>query len=83
VIARRHPYTYEMGLGHAVEGFEFEGYHVPGRVIDITEIQSSEEPMRNLYGRWAQFMEADSWDQLMTWRQKDKGHAARELAAAK
>jgi hypothetical protein len=68
-----------MGLGHAVEDFEFEGYRVPGRVIDITQIQSSEEPMRNLYGRWAQFMEADSWDQLMTWRQK----APRELAAAK
>jgi hypothetical protein len=24
--------------------------------------------MRNLYRRWAQFMEADSWDELMTWR---------------
>jgi len=68
VIARRHPYTYEMGLGHAVEDYEYEGYRVPGRVIDITQIQSSEEPMRNLYGRWAQFMEADSWDELMTWR---------------
>ncbi len=32
VIARRHPYTYEMGLGHAVEDFEFEGYRLPGRV---------------------------------------------------
>jgi hypothetical protein len=24
--------------------------------------------MRNLYRRWAEFMEADSWDELMTWR---------------
>jgi len=68
VIARRHPYTYEMGLGHAVEDYEFEGFRMPGRVIDITSIQASEEPMRNLYGRWAQFMEADSWDELMSWR---------------
>jgi hypothetical protein len=25
--------------------------------------------MRNLYGRWAQFMEARGWDELMPWRQ--------------
>jgi hypothetical protein len=25
--------------------------------------------MRNLYRRWAQFMEADSWAELATWRQ--------------
>ena len=37
-------------------------------MIDITHAQSSEEPMRNLYRRWAQFMEADSWDELATWR---------------
>lgn len=37
-------------------------------MIDITKAQSSEEPMRNLYRRWAQFMEADSWDELATWR---------------
>jgi nitrite reductase/ring-hydroxylating ferredoxin subunit len=79
VIARRYPYTYEMGLGHAVEGFEFEGYRMPGRVIDITQVQASEEPMRNLYGRWAQFMEADSWDELMTWRR----NAPREGIVAK
>ncbi len=44
------------------------GSKVPGRVIDLTKAQASEEPMRNLYRRWAQFMEADSWDELMTWR---------------
>ena len=79
VIARRYPYTYEMGLGHAVEDFEFDGFRMPGRVIDITTIQSSEEPMRNLYGRWAQFMEAASWDELMPWRR----NAPREAVAAK
>jgi hypothetical protein len=44
---------------------------MPGRVIDITKAQSSEEPMRNLYRRWAQFMEADSWDELATWRHRE------------
>jgi len=67
-IARRYPYSYEMGLGTAEENFEWDGLRVPGRVIDITKAQSSEEPMRNLYRRWAQFMEADSWDELATWR---------------
>jgi hypothetical protein len=57
-----------MGLGTAEENFEWDGLHLPGRVIDITKAQSSEEPMRNLYRRWAQFMEADSWDELATWR---------------
>jgi hypothetical protein len=68
VIARRHPYNYEMGLGSAVEDFEWDGLRIPGRVIDITERQSSEEPMRNLYGRWAEFMAADSWSELAGWR---------------
>ena len=76
-IARRHPYSYEMGLGTAVENFEWEGLRMPGRVIDITKAQSSEEPMRNLYRRWAQFMEADSWDDLATWRRP--AHESSEL----
>ena len=82
-IARRHPYTYEMGLGHAIEDYEWEGLKMPGRVIDLTTIQASEEPMRNLYRRWAEFMEADSWDELMTWRRNDKSSAVREAQAAK
>jgi hypothetical protein len=57
-----------MGLGTAIENFEWDGLRIPGRVIDITKAQSSEEPMRNLYRRWAQFMEADSWDELAIWR---------------
>ncbi len=64
-----------MGLGAAVENFEWDGLRIPGRVIDITEAQSSEEPMRNLYRRWAQFMEADSWADLATWRHPQGGVA--------
>jgi hypothetical protein len=41
---------------------------VPGDVVDLTEVQSSEQPMRNFYRRWAEFMEADDWSQLATWR---------------
>ena len=75
-IARRHPYTYEMGLGQAVEDYEWEGLKMPGRVIDLTAAQASEEPMRNLYRRWAEFMEADSWSELATWRHNDRSAAA-------
>jgi nitrite reductase/ring-hydroxylating ferredoxin subunit len=67
-IARRQPYTYEQGIGTAVENFEWQGLRVPGRVVDITDIRSSEEPARNLYRRWAEFMQAETWDELMTWR---------------
>jgi len=31
--------------------------------------------MRNLYRRWAEFMEAADWDELMTWRREAAGHA--------
>ena len=72
-IARRHPYSYEQGLGTAVRDYEFQGLRMPGEVIDITEVQSCEQPMRNLYRRWAEFMEADGWDQLATWRRATPG----------
>ena len=76
VIARRYPYTYEMGIGHAVENFEWDGLRVPGRVVDLTKAMASEEPMRNLYRRWAQFMEAESWADLAIWRKSAAAHAA-------
>jgi len=74
-IARRYPYCYEQGMGCAVENWQWEwdGLRIPGRVVEITQAQSSEEPMRNLYRRWAQFMEAESWDQLATWRRPANG----------
>ena len=55
-------------MGCAVEDWEWDGLRMPSRVVEITQAQSSEEPMRNLYRRWAQFMEADSCDELATWR---------------
>src|SRR5436190_1321779 len=72
-IARRHPYPYAQGIGTAVENFEWQGLRVPGRVVDITDVRSSEEPARNLYRRWAEFMQADGWDELMGWRKNDRG----------
>jgi hypothetical protein len=75
VIARRHPYNYEQGIGTAVRDYEYQGLHVPGEVIDITEVQSSEQPARNFYRRWAEFMEAPDWDALATWRQKARAAA--------
>ena len=80
-IARRFPYCYEMGLGRAVEDYEWDGLRIPGRVIDITATQASEEPMRNLYHRWAQFMEAQSRDELATWAPASSPRGRTEVAA--
>jgi nitrite reductase/ring-hydroxylating ferredoxin subunit len=67
-IARRYPYSYEQGMGYEIADFEWDGLRLPGWVMDLTQAQSSEHNVRNLYRRWAEFMEADDWDQLMTWR---------------
>jgi phenylpropionate dioxygenase-like ring-hydroxylating dioxygenase large terminal subunit len=75
VIARRHPYSYEQGQGCERPNYEFDGLPIPGTVMDITEAKSSEHNLRNLYRRWAQFMEADSWDELATWRGTERGDA--------
>ena len=75
VIARRHPYNYEQGAGTAVTDYEYQGLRVPGEVIDITEVQSSEQPARNFYRRWAEFMEAKDWGDLATWRRNDRAAA--------
>lgn len=67
-IARRYPYNYEQGLGYESSDFVCDGLPIPGMVTDLTEIKSSEDNLRNLYRRWAEFMDADSWDELATWR---------------
>jgi len=57
VIARRYPYNYQMGLGHArpVES-------MPGAVDGGGFF--SEENARSFFGRWAQLMDATSWAEL-------------------
>ena len=87
-IARRYPYTYEQGMGFEVQNFAWDGLQLPGVVMDITEAKSSEHNLRNLYRRWAAFMEAESWDELATWRhsepaQMDERPAPREAEAGK
>ena len=67
-IARRFPYSYEQGLGTEIENYEWEGFRLPGTVVDLTKATSSEHNLRNLYRRWAQFMEAGSWADLAAWR---------------
>jgi phenylpropionate dioxygenase-like ring-hydroxylating dioxygenase large terminal subunit len=74
-IARRHPYNYEQGLGTEVENYEWEGLRLPGTVMDLANATSSEHNLRNLYRRWAEFMGADGWDQLMTWRRDNRAAA--------
>ena len=67
-IARRHPYNYEQGLGYESSDFVCDGLPIPGMVTDLTDVRSSEDNLRNLYKRWAEFMDAESWDELATWR---------------
>ena len=80
-IARRFPYNYEQGIGSEVENYEWEGFRLPGTVVDLTKATSSEHNLRNLYRRWAEFMEADDWDALATWRRPAQGTIARAAAA--
>ena len=68
VIARRHAYNYEMGMGLGNPNFEDDGLKLPGLILDATEVRAAEQNQRAFYGRWAGFMEADGWDELATWR---------------
>jgi hypothetical protein len=77
-IARRFPYNYAQGIGDEIDNYEWEGFRLPGVVTDLTEARSSEHNLRNLYRRCAQFMAAESWDELAT-RRRDAtatAHAA-------
>jgi hypothetical protein len=40
----------------------------PGVVMDLTGAKSSEHNLRNFYKRWSEFMGANSWEELATWR---------------
>ena len=63
VIARRHPYSYALGLGHETHGhplLEKHGFMKRGWVSEGT----SEQNQRNSYKMWSQLMDAESWDDL-------------------
>jgi len=53
VIARRHPYNYEMGLGFDTLDVGYPGTTASGK--------PTEENARAFYTRWAQLMDAKSW----------------------
>ena len=59
-IARRYPYNYEMGTGHGQVGGRHDWL---GKVM-ITELVT-EQNQRGMYKRWAEYMDAGSWDDLM------------------
>ncbi|MEO3472883.1 Rieske 2Fe-2S domain-containing protein [Roseomonas sp. CAU 1739] len=52
-IARRMPYNYQMGMGHARP--------VPGLAGAVENGEITEENARIFYGRWASFMKDDPW----------------------
>ncbi len=56
-IAKRYPYSYKMGLGHAMKVDDLEG-------AIISDHTTTEENDRNFYKRWAELMDAPSWDDL-------------------
>ena len=57
LIARRYPYHYKAGLGSGKKHAT-----VPGIVTE--EPLTSEQNPRMLYRRWAEFMDAATWDEL-------------------
>ena len=67
VIARRYPYNYQMGMEDGSPGPDLEP-KLPGKVLDVTDRKAAEQNQRAFYGRWAEFMDASSWDDLATWR---------------
>ncbi|NQU71888.1 MAG: Rieske 2Fe-2S domain-containing protein [Rhodospirillales bacterium] len=58
IIARRHPYHYKAGLGA-------EGTHdiIPGIVTE--QPVTSEQNPRALYRRWAEYMDTETWAELL------------------
>ena len=67
VIARRRRYNYGMGQGH-----ERTSEALPGALI--TGEDASEQNMRRFYQRWAEIMDAESWDELREQDEaKDRG----------
>ncbi|MCS5654734.1 MAG: aromatic ring-hydroxylating dioxygenase subunit alpha [Dehalococcoidia bacterium] len=72
VIARRHPYNYQMGMGFDAPPVDTDGLDMPGQIRNVTTAKAAEQNQRGFYQRWSEFMNADDWDTLATWR---NGHA--------
>src|SRR5579885_2748981 len=60
-IARRYPYNYKAGLGASEHGNPM----LPGLVTGYPVSMSSEQNTRVLYRRWAEFMDARGWPDLV------------------
>ena len=60
VVARRYAFNYQMGLGRTTQVEDLEGAEVAAFV--------SENNARTLYKRWAEFMDSETWDELMPGR---------------
>jgi hypothetical protein len=59
-IARRYPYSYEMGMGFEMTADDIPS--LPGATISNVP---SEKNQRAYYRRWMEFMDGKSWDELM------------------
>ena len=70
-IARRYPYNYAQGLGHSSGHAVFAGAQVFGRSIVrggvVGQTTATEQNQRGFYGRWAELMDAEDWDQVRSW----------------
>ena len=64
VIARRHPYNYQMGLGWEAPTVDTDGLELPGVVRNVTKSMAAEHNQRGFYNRWSQFLHASDWDPL-------------------
>ena len=65
-IARQYPYNYEMGLGRAHARLRGPRAHAARHDQRRDGGHASENNQRGFYTRWRQFMEAESWTELMT-----------------
>jgi hypothetical protein len=74
-IARQYAYDYSQGIGRGVRNLNYDGLTLPGVVVDLERDQSSEQNMRSFYGRWADYMDAASWSDLVV--AKDQRPATR------
>ncbi len=57
-IASQYPYNYQQGMGHSRPVGELKG------AVQAEE-PVSEENARTMFRRWAQYMDAENWDDLL------------------